>query len=110
MKWVRVYDMKCCSHCQKSSVAAAAWPAVVLEPPLLADLDRWEGAFITSTSRLLLPLNEISVPPPSPPSEGSSAPTTTLVRSFELGGGLVQRLEAAVLDAVVASSEPLFDE
>ena len=69
-------------------------------------MERWEGAFITSTSRLLLPLNEISVP--SEEGGGSSPPA--LVRSFELSGGLVQGLEAAVLDAVVASSEPLFDE
>lgn len=31
---------------------------VVLSPPRLADAGRWEGALISSTSRLLLPVDE----------------------------------------------------
>ncbi len=96
----------------------------MLEPPRLADLHRWEGCFISSTSRLLLPVDEASVFPEE--AEGSAAqdgsrggtdnamqagagagagPTT---RRFARGG-LVQRLEQLVLAEVAACSEPLFD-
>eukprot|EP00039_Didymoeca_costata_P008490 m.112794 g.112794 ORF g.112794 m.112794 type:complete len:132 (-) comp14103_c1_seq2:44-439(-) len=33
--------------------------AYVLEPPSINDIDTWEGAFLTSTSRLVLPINEV---------------------------------------------------
>ncbi|MER0387601.1 aminotransferase class IV, partial [Vibrio vulnificus] len=52
-------------------VAAREGIPVVLEPPRLADLHRWEGCFISSTSRLLLPVDEASVLPEE--AEGSAA-------------------------------------
>lgn len=90
--------------------------AVVLEPPRLADLEAWDGCFITSTSRLLLPVDEAGVFP-----EGGSAASAAAdadadgtgasrplqrVRRFERGG-LVQRLEALVLAELERRSEPL---
>ncbi|EFN53257.1 hypothetical protein CHLNCDRAFT_137177 [Chlorella variabilis] len=89
---------------------------VVLEPPRLADLEAWDGCFITSTSRLLLPVDEAGVFP-----EGGSAASAAAdadadgtgasrplqrVRRFERGG-LVQRLEALVLAELERRSEPL---
>ncbi|PSC76550.1 class IV [Micractinium conductrix] len=84
---------------------------VVLEPPRLSDLPRWEGCMISSTSRLLLPVDEASVHPEaaaaaaSSPLEGRSAPAS---RTFERGG-VVGRLEQLVLAEIDACSEPLFD-
>ena len=59
-------------------------------------MDRWEGAFISSTSRLLLPLDEVSLPDADPPA----------VRSFPRGG-LVARLEQLVLQEIEGRSEAL---
>ena len=36
---------------------------VVLEPPNAAEIASWDGAFISSTSRLVLPIDEIKLPP-----------------------------------------------
>ena len=86
----------------------------MLEPPRLADVDRWEGAFISSTSRLLLPVDEASVPLPEgqqqqeEESGGPAALQGMRTRRFERGG-LVQRLERLVLAEVAACSEPLFE-
>ena len=35
---------------------------VVLQPPKLADASKWEGALISSTSRLMLPIDELYLP------------------------------------------------
>lgn len=95
-------------------------PAVVLEPPRLADLHRWEGCFISSTSRLLLPVDEASVfteeaeggaaQDGSGNGSADAAPTGAgpATRCFARGG-LVERLEQLVLAEVAACSEPLFD-
>ena len=40
-------------------ICAAEGIPVTLTPPKLADIGRWQGAFISSTSRLLLPVNEV---------------------------------------------------
>ena len=90
---------------------------VVLTPPRLADLDSWEGCFISSTSRLLLPVDELLLllPPGHGAAAGmagangagrSGAPSVG-GRRFP-GGGLVRRLEGLVLREVQATSEPLF--
>ena len=42
--------------------------AVVLAPPTLADAGTWEGALISSTSRLLLPIDELYAPADGAPS------------------------------------------
>lgn len=110
--------------------------AVVLQPPRLADLDAWEGCFITSTSRLLLPVAEVDILPDtmsdssqqgSPTSSSSSggasangspngsagggaaAPLEPVKTRLFAAGGLVARLEALVLAEVAACSEPLFE-
>ena len=97
---------------------------VRLEPPLLADAGRWGGAFISSTSRLLLPADELRWAPPGhaahtaaggpgpgPHSaekggaaalEGSDA---ECVRRFEAQHPLVVRLEAAVAARILEESE-----
>lgn len=82
---------------------------MVLEPPRIQDLARWEGCFITSTSRLLLPVDEAApMPPPEEQPEGEQRQWQQLeARRFERGG-LVTRLERLVLAEVQAASEPLF--
>ena len=55
---------------------------VVLTPPQLADAARWEGAMISSTSRLLLPVDELYVPQP-----GACAEEADRVRRFDNGDG-----------------------
>jgi hypothetical protein len=49
---------------------------VHLRPPLLSEVDTWEGAFISSTSRLLLPLHELvyPAPPQHTPGAGTAPP------------------------------------
>jgi hypothetical protein len=42
--------------CRKEGIS------VVLEAPDVRNIDRWEGAFLTSTSRLVLPIDEIQYP------------------------------------------------
>jgi len=37
---------------------------VVLQPPQLSEIDTWQGAFISSTSRLLLPACEVQYEQP----------------------------------------------
>jgi len=78
-------------------VAARENLPVVLKAPSLRDLDRWEGAFISSTSRLLLPIDVIFVPDATPPLK-KILPTSALARE----------LEAAVMQEVEACSEPIF--
>ncbi|KAL4458753.1 hypothetical protein ABPG75_013618 [Micractinium tetrahymenae] len=95
---------------------------VVLEPPRLADLPRWEGCFISSTSRLLLPVDEASVFPEEAEgaaqgdnggdtdgSNGSAGAAAGPATRCFARRGLVQRLEQLVLAEVAACSEPLFD-
>ena len=69
---------------------------VLLSPPLLGELDAWEGALISSTSRLLLPVDEVEVAEAALPRR----------RAFARGG-LAARLEELVLAEVAANCEPL---
>lgn len=69
---------------------------VVLEPPRLEELDAWDGAFVSSTSRLLLPIDEISVPDRNPPKQRVFVKTK-----------LAEQLESGVQANVLASSESL---
>ena len=76
---------------------------VVLTPPQLADAARWEGAMISSTSRLLLPVDELYVPQP-----GACAEEADRVRRFGNGdGSLAARLRALVAEEVEAHSSAL---
>jgi branched-subunit amino acid aminotransferase/4-amino-4-deoxychorismate lyase len=43
-----------------TQVCAERGIPVRLQAPLLSDMDSWQGAFISSTSRLLLPVCEIA--------------------------------------------------
>lgn len=82
---------------------------MVLEPPRLQDLARWEGCFISSTSRLLLPVDEASLfagEEGQGPPEGPQQQQQPQARTFQRGG-LVCRLEKLVLERIAAYSEPL---
>lgn len=105
-------------HTQAAPLLCAT-AAVVLEPPRLADLPRWEGCFISSTSRLLLPVDEASVfaeevedgAAQGACADGASSTADAVARQGTrrfARGGLVQRLEQLVLAEVAACSEPLF--
>lgn len=107
--------------------ASAPAAAVVLQPPRLSDLEQWEGCFITSTSRLLLPLAEVDVLTDSTASAASASASSSSSSSSQqssegsppawefrpvqtrrfLPGGLVGRLEQLVLAELAACSEPL---
>ena len=80
-------------------VAARENVPVVLKPPRLDELSAWEGAFISSTSRFLLAVDEISKPD-----------TTPIIHKVFPRTDLVSRLEKAVLEEVAACSEPLESE
>lgn len=82
--------------------------AVVLEPPRLQDLPRWEGCFVTSTSRLVLPVDEATPMLDDQPAGDGAVLSPPPPRAFARGG-LVSRLEQLVLQEVEAASEPLFD-
>jgi thiol oxidase len=69
---------------------------VVLEPPTVGELGAWEGAFVSSTSRLLLPVDEASAPELNPP----------VVKKFEKSE-VVSHLVDAVMKEVAACSEPV---
>ena len=46
---------------------------VALTPPDLADVSRWQGAFISSTSRLVLPVHELAFAPHASAAASSAA-------------------------------------
>lgn len=71
---------------------------VVLTAPNLKDLEIWEGAAVSSTSRLLLPLEEVSLPA----SDSAGERQTTYGTQ-----PLMRRLETLVLQEIKANSEPV---
>ncbi len=71
---------------------------VVLDPPTVGEIEMWEGAFVSSTSRLLLPVDEVSAPELDPP----------VVKKFEKSE-VVRRLVDAVMKEVAACSEPVVE-
>jgi hypothetical protein len=76
----------------------------VLEPPSLADLDSWEGAMISSTSRLALPIDKLIVP-----KEGCVAQDTDRCRVFT-NDVLCRRIAQLVQEQVVSHSVNVLDE
>ena len=73
---------------------------VVLSPPTLQSAGTWEGALISSTSRLLLPIDKLYKPHEGKPSEEAD-----LLREFDNGADtLASRLRALVLSEVEAHS------
>ncbi|KAF6258830.1 aminotransferase [Scenedesmus sp. NREL 46B-D3] len=79
-------------------VCAERGIAVRLEAPLLSDMGSWQGAFITSTSRLLLPVCEIAY------HEGQGQ---LQHKAWLQQHPLVQQLDAEVAAKVLSCSEPL---
>lgn len=71
---------------------------VVLHAPALAEVESWDGAFLSSTSRLVLPIDSVELPPPI----GSS-------RVWERVDPLVQRIESLVARDVAAHSEDVLE-
>jgi len=78
--------------CEKNGIL------VVLQPPLLSDLERWEGAFISSTSRLALPIDWIGVP-----KEGEEYKEGDLCRNFA-SSDLLNRIVKLVSESVEKES------
>jgi hypothetical protein len=76
--------------------SAYSYPALPCPTPPLQDIEEWEGAFISSTSRLVLPIDELAAPDWDPP----------LARRWARGG-VVAQLEQLVLAEIEAHSEPL---
>jgi len=73
---------------------------VVLQPPKLADASKWEGALISSTSRLMLPIDELYLP-----REGEASLQADRIAAFDNGpGSLAARLKAMVQAEVEAHS------
>ena len=69
------------------------WGSVVLQPPNVAD---WDGAFVSSTSRLVLPVDEIEYEVDGKP----------MKKEFP-GDSLSHKIEDLVLNAVRANSQEL---
>eukprot|EP00936_MAST-01D_sp_MAST-1D-sp1_P002815 g2815.t1 len=98
--------------CQRTDVP------VVLEPPNAAEIASWDGAFISSTSRLVLPINEIKLPPQQLASNaeglmrcfGADPAAPSAVGHDSAGAAphqqcaLIQRIEAALLQEVGSRS------
>jgi branched-subunit amino acid aminotransferase/4-amino-4-deoxychorismate lyase len=77
-------------------VAGELGVPVELRAPYIHELGSFEAAFISSTSRLLLPVDELDVPGLQPPAHRVLPPSE-----------LAQRLEAAVAAEIAACSEPV---
>lgn len=73
---------------------------VILTPPSLSDIKNWEGCFISSTSRLLLPVDEIYVPKPT---ETSKEGDKVIGWNYK-DDGIVRRLERLVKEEIQAHS------
>eukprot|EP00040_Diaphanoeca_grandis_P024934 m.137764 g.137764 ORF g.137764 m.137764 type:complete len:354 (-) comp29944_c0_seq2:128-1189(-) len=57
---------------------------VKLEAPLTKDMSKWQGAFITSTSRLVLPIDVVSLPVSTPPTRHAFAPSPLVMKIRDL--------------------------
>lgn len=79
---------------------------IVLEPPHIDDVEKWDAAFISSTSRMLLPIDSITVCCECS-IEGQQQVLT--VRDFNHDSQpLVRALENAVMEDILSSSESIF--
>jgi len=79
---------------------AQAGIGVVLSPPNVADVARWEGAFVTSTSRLVLPIDVLGLP------EGIGSEGESDVRRFP-DQPLTRRIVDLVARKLDADSIPI---
>ena len=84
-------------------VCAREGVPVVLQPPKLADAGRWEGCLISSTSRLLLPVDELYVPADGRPSR----PADRVVAFDNAPASLAARLRDMVSIEVEAHSSEI---
>eukprot|EP00967_Tisochrysis_lutea_P124984 scaffold209587_cov30-Tisochrysis_lutea.AAC.3 len=76
---------------------------VVFRPPNLAECQEWDAAFVSSTSRLLLPVNELYVP-----ESGKRSVDSDVRRTFEYSPtALAIRLRDMVVGEVEAHSVPI---
>ena len=84
--------------CQKEGIP------VILEPPNLDTLESWEGALISSTSRLALPIDQLYVP-----SEGLPSDKNDLKKEFDNESSLsiAAKLQRLVSLEVEARSTPI---
>ena len=84
--------------CQKEGIP------VILEPPNLDTLESWEGALISSTSRLALPIDQLYVP-----SEGLPSDKNDLKKEFdnESDFSIAAKLQRLVSLEVEARSTPI---
>lgn len=85
---------------------------VELQPPNLADAAAWDAAFISSTSRLLLPADELrwhaaAAGGGGEAGAGAAGAGEERVRRFGGQCELAARLEAAVAARILADSEPV---
>ncbi|CAM9714965.1 unnamed protein product [Phaeothamnion confervicola] len=80
-------------------VCAAHGIPVSLTPPNVRDVSRWEGALISSTSRLALPVDEVLLP-----AEGRPVHSGTTPRHRLGTGGLAARVSALVAAEVAEHS------
>lgn len=79
---------------------------VVFAAPDLADAASWDGCLVSSTSRLLLPVDELYAP-----AEGAPSTAADLVKTFDTGAdSLAARLEALVAAEVEAHSEEVMGQ
>eukprot|EP00823_Brevimastigomonas_motovehiculus_P002107 TRINITY_DN1345_c4_g1_i1.p1 TRINITY_DN1345_c4_g1~~TRINITY_DN1345_c4_g1_i1.p1 ORF type:complete len:490 (+),score=143.73 TRINITY_DN1345_c4_g1_i1:109-1578(+) len=82
---------------------------VSLQPPNMANWRRWSGCFISSTSRLLLPIQRLSFPAHLFPSQSVlravSVPDNGIV--FDVNDPLTKRLQRAVEKAFADACESL---
>lgn len=81
---------------------------MVLEPPSIKNLSSWEGAFVSSTSRLMLPVDEITITGAGGTSEGiipapGGAPEVLVLRLPRTE--LVQKIDRLVLEEIEKHSE-----
>ena len=87
-------------------VAANQGVEVVLMPPRLSSLmtpsEGWQGAFLTSTSRLLLPIDEMHV------FTDTKHPLVVRVSEDVVGRDVIQRLRDGVMAEIEKKSEPVF--
>ena len=94
--------------------AAALDIPVVLDPPRIDDVSRWEAAFVSSTSRMLLPIDELLVRrgnggDEDGRAEGKRDGHEEIKRTFDYSPDALARvLEAAVKADILSSSERIF--
>lgn len=69
---------------------------VMRDAPLCCDVAGWEGALVTSTSRLALPVDSVELP-------------SGEVLRFDVNQPLIQSLQQKTAAAIQDSSEPLFE-